>query len=125
MGEITFVGTGDTRGYPYLVCKKCGVAITRFLFLLRINGSECRHRNSNKQCRNVKNTFNFAIIKTHYLTNSSFMSFPSLNSPRSYMTFSIAFMKILSLVPMTKRKSFIFLNSENLVSKSSSTAVRF
>ena len=22
MGEITFVGTGETRGYPYLVCKK-------------------------------------------------------------------------------------------------------
>ena len=22
MGEIRFVGTGDTRGYPYLVCKK-------------------------------------------------------------------------------------------------------
>ena len=23
MGEIRFVGTGETRGYPYLVCKKC------------------------------------------------------------------------------------------------------
>ena len=22
MGEITFVGTGETRGYPYPVCKK-------------------------------------------------------------------------------------------------------
>ena len=22
MSEIRFVGTGDTRGYPYLVCKK-------------------------------------------------------------------------------------------------------
>ena len=22
MGEIKFVGTGETRGYPYLVCKK-------------------------------------------------------------------------------------------------------
>ena len=22
MGEIIFVGTGETRGYPYLVCKK-------------------------------------------------------------------------------------------------------
>ena len=22
MGEIRFVGTGKTRGYPYLVCKK-------------------------------------------------------------------------------------------------------
>ena len=21
MGEIRFVGTGETRGYPYLVCK--------------------------------------------------------------------------------------------------------
>ena len=25
MGEIRFVGTGETRGYPYLVCKKKGV----------------------------------------------------------------------------------------------------
>ena len=22
MGEIRFVGTGETRGYPYMVCKK-------------------------------------------------------------------------------------------------------
>ena len=22
MGEIRFIGTGETRGYPYLVCKK-------------------------------------------------------------------------------------------------------
>ena len=22
MGEIKFVGTGETHGYPYLVCKK-------------------------------------------------------------------------------------------------------
>ena len=22
MGEIRFVGTGETRGYPYLACKK-------------------------------------------------------------------------------------------------------
>ena len=22
MGKIRFVGTGETRGYPYLVCKK-------------------------------------------------------------------------------------------------------
>ena len=27
MGEIRFVGTGETRGYPYLVCKK-----TRYMF---------------------------------------------------------------------------------------------
>ena len=25
MGEIRFVGTGETRGYPYLVCKKTTV----------------------------------------------------------------------------------------------------
>ena len=25
MGEIRFVGTGETRGYPYLVCKKMQV----------------------------------------------------------------------------------------------------
>ena len=29
MGEIRFVGTGETRGYPYLVCKK-NVCITMF-----------------------------------------------------------------------------------------------
>ena len=27
MGEIRFVGTGETRGYPYLVCKKCNVSL--------------------------------------------------------------------------------------------------
>ena len=27
MGEIRFVGTGETRGYPYLVCKKCFTCI--------------------------------------------------------------------------------------------------
>ena len=25
MGEIRFVGTGETRGYPYLVCKNIGI----------------------------------------------------------------------------------------------------
>ena len=25
MGEIRFVGTGETHGYPYLVCKKMRV----------------------------------------------------------------------------------------------------
>ena len=27
MGKIRFVGTGETRGYPYLVCKNDQVAI--------------------------------------------------------------------------------------------------
>ena len=27
MGEIRFVGTGETRGYPYPVCKKKGVVM--------------------------------------------------------------------------------------------------
>ena len=28
MGEIRFVGTGETRGYPYLVCKKsCATSV--------------------------------------------------------------------------------------------------
>ena len=27
MGEIRFVGTGETRGYPYLVCKKIGYSL--------------------------------------------------------------------------------------------------
>ena len=31
MGEIRFVGTGETRGYPYPVCKKCTVIIISFL----------------------------------------------------------------------------------------------
>ena len=26
MGEIRFVGTGETRGYPYLVCKKYSIS---------------------------------------------------------------------------------------------------
>ena len=29
MGEIRFVGTGETRGYPYLVCKKIDVELYR------------------------------------------------------------------------------------------------
>ena len=29
MGEIRFVGTGETRGYPYLVCKKTKSACLR------------------------------------------------------------------------------------------------
>ena len=29
MGEIRFVGTGETRGYPYLVCKKNFSSTTR------------------------------------------------------------------------------------------------
>ena len=29
MGEIRFVGTGETRGYPYLVCKKTGVEMLK------------------------------------------------------------------------------------------------
>ena len=29
MGEIRFVGTGETRGYPYLVCKNI-LSTTRF-----------------------------------------------------------------------------------------------
>ena len=34
MGEIRFVGTGETRGYPYLVCKrKVSQILTRFSFL--------------------------------------------------------------------------------------------
>ena len=28
MGEIRFVGTGETRGYPYLVCKKDVVLVS-------------------------------------------------------------------------------------------------
>ena len=34
MGEIRFVGTGETRGYPYLVCKKMGVDYIKLPFCL-------------------------------------------------------------------------------------------
>ena len=27
MGEIRFVGTGEARGHPYLVCKKTSIRI--------------------------------------------------------------------------------------------------
>ena len=33
MGEIRFVGTGETRGYPYLVCKKEFALIAESSFL--------------------------------------------------------------------------------------------
>ena len=33
MGEIRFVGTGETRGYPYLVCKNIVWAHVLFFFL--------------------------------------------------------------------------------------------
>ena len=33
MGEIRFVGTGETRGYPYLVCKK--TISTTLIFMLK------------------------------------------------------------------------------------------
>ena len=35
MGEIRFVDTGETRGYPYLVCKKStstNVVVVLYLF---------------------------------------------------------------------------------------------
>ena len=31
MGEIRFVGKGETRGYPYLVCKKIVIFATKQL----------------------------------------------------------------------------------------------
>ena len=36
MGEIRFVGTGETRGYPYLVCKKevSYMSLEPFLYML-------------------------------------------------------------------------------------------
>ena len=34
MGEIRFVGTGETRGYPYLVCKKVNSRLNRILSIL-------------------------------------------------------------------------------------------
>ena len=35
MGEIRFVGTGETRGYPYLVCKKKHVVTLHKKHLMR------------------------------------------------------------------------------------------
>ena len=29
MGEIRFVGTGETRGYPYLMCKKIKICLLK------------------------------------------------------------------------------------------------
>ena len=34
MGEIRFVGTGETRGYPYLVCKKLLSFISNIFLIL-------------------------------------------------------------------------------------------
>ena len=40
MGEIRFGGTGETRGYPYLVCKKllvvCNSTIAVCVYFMRI-----------------------------------------------------------------------------------------
>ena len=36
MGEIRFVGTGETRGYPYLVCKK--TVVVTLLWALVLTG---------------------------------------------------------------------------------------
>ena len=33
MGEIRFVGTGETRGYPYLVCKNIVVFLAAQVIL--------------------------------------------------------------------------------------------
>ena len=30
MGEIRFAGTGETHGYPYLVCKKMRIKCIRY-----------------------------------------------------------------------------------------------
>ena len=35
MGEIRFVGPGETRGYPYLVCKK--ISLKTFPISIRFN----------------------------------------------------------------------------------------
>ena len=35
MGEIRFVGTGETHGYPYLVCKK-NLSVMRKVELLAV-----------------------------------------------------------------------------------------
>ena len=41
MGEIRFVGTGETRGYPYLVCKNIfSFTITVFCMGIPV-GKQC------------------------------------------------------------------------------------
>ena len=46
MGEIRFVGTGETRGYPYLVCKKLfsvtGAISVSFSVFLRLLAHDVR-----------------------------------------------------------------------------------
>ena len=40
MGEIRFVGTGETRGYPYLVCKKYMYTYSISFDFFNINAKE-------------------------------------------------------------------------------------
>ena len=43
MGEIRFVGTGETRGYPYPVCKNIFSA-TEFIYSHLVNRSLLKGR---------------------------------------------------------------------------------
>ena len=49
MGEIRFVGTGETRRYPYLVCKKIFAVIVPHNFLFRM--ALIVFRDVNMQCK--------------------------------------------------------------------------
>ena len=44
MGEIRFVGTGKTRGYPYLVCKKEVSYMSPYLIYVKVGERLFQHR---------------------------------------------------------------------------------
>ena len=52
MGEIRFVGTGETRGYPYLVCKNKVYTVNPLYNDIRYN-SKNRQGDSNKYTKRM------------------------------------------------------------------------
>ena len=71
MGEIRFVGTGETRGYPYLVCKKTRVSCI-FFFRLSVV------KYSFKTGRNVGAYYISSVIRQKVF-------FPSKTIPKIYI----------------------------------------
>ena len=59
MGEIRFVGTGETRGYPYLVCKKVISDIS-----VEISAADCICVPSLSTEHGMINTYTFNMINT-------------------------------------------------------------
>ena len=56
MGEIRFVGTGETRGYPYLVCKNECSQTSNVISMLQELGWE-----DLKSMRDQNNTFIYQL----------------------------------------------------------------